>query len=160
MDNRGFTLIELIVVLFIIAVSSAVIFINVRANSNISNKKFISYVVRIIEKARTNSIVNDADTVIVINPEKRLIYIKGLKKDKILIPKEITITEEFIVEKEGLYYIYFFHNGSSSGADLNFYAKDFAKKILIDQVSGFVKVIDTESDIHSKIETQYSTLYG
>ncbi len=142
--NRGFTLIELIVVLFIIAVSSAVIFLNIRTNANINNKKFISYFIRIIEKARTNSIVNDTETIVVINPEKRLIYIKGSKKDKVSIPKEITITEEFIVQKGNLFYIYFFHNGSSSGANLNFYAKNFSKKVIIDKVTGFVKVVDIE----------------
>ncbi len=140
----GFTLIELIVVLFIIALSSAVIFLNVRANTNISNKKFISYFVRILEKARTNSIVNDTKTIVVINPEKRLIYILNNKKDKISIPKEVTITEEFIIQKDNLFYIYFFHNGSSSGADLNFYAKNFSKKLTVNKVTGFVKVIDIE----------------
>ena len=141
---RAFTLIELIVVMFIIAVSSAVIFINVRTNSNLTNKKFIAYFVRILEKARTNSIVNDSITIVVINPEKRLIYIDKSKKDKLKIPESVTITEEYIIEKEGLFYIYFFHNGSSSGADLNFYSKNLSKKITVNKVTGFVKVVDIE----------------
>jgi prepilin-type N-terminal cleavage/methylation domain-containing protein len=144
MNKRAFTLIELIVVLFIIGISSSIVFLNVSRNQNIKGKKFTAYFVRLLQKARVESIINDKTTVLIINPEKRLISVNNSKKDSVSIPVDITITAEKIIEKDGKSYIYFFSNGSSSGMNINIYSNKFGEKILVNNVSGFIKTMDLD----------------
>ena len=142
MDNKGFTLIELIVVFLLISISSSVIFLNISNNNKLNNKKFVSYFVRLLQKAKVESIVNDKTFILVINPEERKVYIKNSKKDSIKIPKDITITAEKIIEQDGKSLVYFFSNGSSTGMNINLYGKNISKKVVVNPISGFIKTMD------------------
>lgn len=141
-NKRGFTLIELIVVLIIISISSSVLFLNIKNIHTVNGKKFTSLFVRLLQKSRVNSIVNDKTSILIIDPEKRKIYIKDNKKDYINIPQDITITAENIIEQDGKSYIYFYNNGSSTGMNINIYSEKFSKKIIVDKVTGFIKTMD------------------
>gem|GEM_PF-4257104 len=49
-SEKGFTLIELIVVMLIIGFSSSLVFLNFKSNSDVDDKRFALYFVRILEQ--------------------------------------------------------------------------------------------------------------
>ena len=130
-SKKGFTLIELIVVVFLIALSASIVFINVRMNKALNSEEiFLKKFIDSINEARINSIIKDKKEQIIIDGFKRMVKISNSKKE-IKIPESITISAEFIISKGDKHFINFYSDGSSSGAELEIIGKKFKKKIII-----------------------------
>ena len=130
-NNRAFTLIELIVVVFLIALSASLVFINIKINKSLNQEEvFLKKFIELVNEARVNSIVTNSKKQIIINGEDRTIKISGSNK-KIKIPESITISAIQIISKDGKNYINFYPDGSSTGAKLEILGKNFKKNIVI-----------------------------
>ena len=130
---KGFTLIELIVVVFLIGLASSLIFLNITINKKLNaDEDFLNKFLKLIEKVKVQSIVENKKKVIVIDGDSREI-ISG--KKKISIPQDITIIARKIYENNGKYEIIFYPDGSCSGADLDIISKSYKKELILNKFS-------------------------
>ena len=143
-SNKGFTLIELIVVVFLIALSASIVFINVRINKTLNSEQvFLNKFITILNEARINSIVENRKKQVIINGDERTIKISD-KKKVIKIPESITISAQKIISENGRHIINFFDDGSSSGAILEVLGKTFKKEIIIQKFNPRIVVKNVE----------------
>ena len=143
-SKKGFTLIELIVVVFLIALSASLVFINVRINRSLnSDELFLNKFIEMLNEARINSIVENRNKVVIIDGDKRVIKIENSKK-KLKIPQSITISAQKIISEDNLHKIIFFSDGSSSGAELEILGKNFKKDVIIQKFNPKVIVKNAE----------------
>ncbi len=144
-SKTGFTLIELIVVVFLIALSSAIVFLNVKINKTLNSEEiFFNKFIEMLNQARINSIVNDENKQIVINGAERIVKIVNSKK-KLSIPISITISAEKIISNGDLHLINFYSDGSSSGAIIYIYGKNLKKKIIVQKFNPRILIKNVES---------------
>ncbi len=144
-SKTGFTLIELIVVLFLIALATSIVFLNVKINKSLNSEEvFFKNFIEMINKARVNSIVEEKNIQLLINGNSRTIKISG--DEKILkIPTSITIAAEKIISEGDNHIINFYSDGSSSGAIINIYGKNLKKNITIQKFNPQVIIKDAQS---------------
>jgi len=139
---KGFTLIELIVVVFLIGIASSLIFLNVTINKKLnSDDEFLNKFLKLIEKVKIQSIVENKKKAIIINGDTREVI---SDKKKISIPEDITIIARKIYENNGKYEIIFYPDGSCSGADLDIISKKFKKKLILNKFSPKIILKDEE----------------
>ncbi len=144
-SKTGFTLIELIVVLFLIALATSIVFLNVKINKSLNSEEiFFKNFIELINKARVNSIVEEKNIQILINGNSRTVKILGEKKT-LKIPTSITISAEKIISDGDNHIINFYSDGSSSGAILNVYGKNLKKNITIQKFNPQVIIKNAES---------------
>ncbi len=123
MNSRGFTLIEVVVVMVLIAVSGALIYLNVgRSSGQKQEKLFAQEMVGLIKKARRTSITLSRPIVFGISSTDRFCWIDGIET-RLEIPEKILIQGEGIAHiDDDIKGIYFYPDGSSSGGEFTLYA--------------------------------------
>ncbi len=114
----GFTLIELMVVLLLVAIISSMVFLSVSSGFFKSEeRRFVAKFDSILKHCRNMAIGKGRSVNFVIDGNKRVFGIKDKKKEE--IPKSIEVTGEALLElEEGIYAIIFYPDGSSSGGEI------------------------------------------
>jgi general secretion pathway protein H len=119
LNSRGFTLIEILVVMILIAVSGSLIFLNVgRSVEKKQGKLFAQEIVGFVKKARRESLERSMPVAFYISSVSRFCWIEG-SQSKLDIPEKIQIQSKGITNFDNdIHGIYFFPDGSSSGGEL------------------------------------------
>lgn len=142
MNNKGFTLIELIAVMIIIASICAIVLPNSgKILTNIKRTSTIRQMCAILNYARGQAVIRGTDYQVNFNLEKKscwitkkendtYILLKGNEGKTFLIPREFS----FQTETEA---VTFYPKGNSSGGEIcieNF-------QIVVDKITGMVEVL-------------------
>jgi len=150
--SKGFTLIEIIVVMLIISIAGSMVFMNLGKGADKREiKAFVEKMVSVCKQAGVTALASDAPVSFVISPMDRQCWIsvetpelesKKAKKSVFAIPGEILIEAKGLTEtKNGFYEIIFYPDGSSSGGDIAIRKGDtFAFFCRIDLLTGIVSV--------------------
>lgn len=119
MNSRGFTLIEIVVVMVLIAVSGALVYLNVgRSADQKQEKLFAQEMMGLVKKARRTSMALSRPIVFGISSTDRFCWVDG-SKTRLEIPEKILIQGEGIAHiDDDVKGIYFYPDGSSSGGEL------------------------------------------
>lgn len=115
---KGFTLIELVVTLFLIALISSVVLLSVAGRFFVSDEsRFLQNTFLLVKEARGKAIREyEKVNVCVIPSERKIAY----DNKSVSIPENITVREVDLVNINDKYCYVFLGNGSSSGGELNF----------------------------------------
>ncbi len=163
-NSKGFTLIEIIVVMMIISIAGSMVFMNIGKGAEKREiKLFVEKMVSVCKKARMTALSKGVPVSFVISPMDRKCWIKENtgnaegenadgegadgksmdgQKSVFPIPGKILIEASGLTEKaDGLYQIIFYPDGSSSGGDLAIRQGDkYAFFCRIDLLTGIVSV--------------------
>jgi general secretion pathway protein H len=123
MNSRGFTLVEIIVVMLLIAVSGSLVFMSVgRSAEQKQGKMFAQEMVSLVKKARRTSVAHSRPVAFFISSEDRICWVEG-SAASLKIPEKVMIQEQGIAQPEpGVYGVYFYPDGSASGGELTLLA--------------------------------------
>lgn len=136
---KGFTFIELIIVMVILAIASSIVYIRVGGSigSN-SDKKFVQEFMGLCQKARRMALTRGLPRAVYLSSEKRKCWIKEGKG--LTVPEDMLIEGEDIWRpEEGLFAVYFFPDGSCSGGSLYFTGSSSKKWLLhFDIITGTI----------------------
>jgi len=118
-SKNGFTLLELLLVLIIIGLSSTVIFLSITSGFFRSEeRKFIEFFNSGLLRAKSESLCNGGAVWFIIDSENR--EVRWNKKDKEEIPETIQIEANGLeVLGDGIFGIMFFPDGSSTGGEID-----------------------------------------
>lgn len=117
--QKGFTLLELLLVLVIIGLSSTLVFLSVTSGFFRSEeRKFIEFFNSGLLRAKSESLCNGNSIWFIIDSETR--EIRWGRKEKETIPETIQIEASGLEElDEGVFGILFFPDGSSTGGKID-----------------------------------------
>ena len=117
-SSKGFTFLELVVVLVILGVMSSIVF--VRVGRSVTSKRprlFVQEMVGLCRKARRLAIADGMISSFYISSDERKCWVNS--RQPLEIPAEIKVEGEGVKELEnGIFGIRFFPDGSSSGGSL------------------------------------------
>ena len=146
-SNKGFTLLELIVVLFIIVLGFSVIGVNLSSGNDSTELKVAARdIVSALRFARGQALMSHQETTVTLNLANNTYTVS--KRDKVYpIRKTIAVTlvtaqRELTGEGEGS--IRFFADGSSTGGRITLKHGKTAWKIDINWLTGQIDLNDTE----------------
>ena len=116
MNSRGFTLIEILVVMLLIAVSGSLVFLNVgRSAAQKQGRLFAQEMIGIVKNARGASLASSRPVAFYISSADRLCWVEG-GAPSLKVPEKVLIQAQGIVQVDAdVYGIYFYPDGSSSG---------------------------------------------
>lgn len=119
MNSRGFTLIEILVVMILIAVSGTLVYLSVgRSAEQKQGKLFAQEMVGYVKKARRASLASSRPVAFFISSADRRCWVEGTQAS-LSIPEKVLIQAEGIAQiEDGVYGVYFYPDGSSSGGEL------------------------------------------
>ncbi len=143
---RGFTLVEILVVMVLFALAGSMVFTSVgKSRSDRENKDFARGFTALCQKARRKAVAGGLPVAVRISEPLRQCWIGNGKK-------RLAIPEEMLIEAEGggrmgeaeAFSFSFYPDGSSDGVTFTFTAADsFRRRIRIDMLTGLVgKVAD------------------
>lgn len=142
MNSKGFTLIEILVVMVLFALAGTMVFANVgKSRHERGNKDFSRSFVQMVKKARTRAVGTGRAVTVRLSDERKECSIDGLEKT-------LSIPEEMLIEadegngrmEEGDFIFSFYPDGSSDGLTLTFSVGDtFVRRIRIDMLTGIVE---------------------
>jgi general secretion pathway protein H len=143
---KGFTLIELMVVLIIISIASAMVFVSVSSGVFASgDRKFAREFASTLSRAKIASLGRGRIVWFLIDGENRKFGIEGDKWHE--IPETVQVYADGLVEKgENIYAVVFYPDGSSSGGDIDIEYDESGRKarIHIGKLVGIITMEDTE----------------
>jgi general secretion pathway protein H len=118
-NSKGFTLLEIIVVMILVAVASSLVFVSVgKSIGKKKDKAFAEDMVSLCKEARFRAIDKGVPAAILISSGERRCWIGGTEKS-LEIPEEMLIEGEGVaLFQEGVYAVHFYPDGSSSGGEL------------------------------------------
>jgi general secretion pathway protein H len=118
-NSDGFTLLEMIVVLVIIAMCGTLVFVNVgKSIATRKNKNFAYEMISLCKTARRLAIDRGAPVAFYISSDERRCWIDS-GRDDIKVPEGMLIEGEGVSAfDEGVYGIEFYPDGSASGGEL------------------------------------------
>jgi general secretion pathway protein H len=119
MNSRGFTLIEILVVMVLIAVSGSLVYLSVgRSAGQKQGKLFAQEMIGFVKKARRSSLASSRPVAFYISSADRLCWVEG-SEASLKIPEKVLIQAQGIANVDGdVYGVYFYPDGSSSGGEL------------------------------------------
>ena len=157
--SKGFTLLEIIVVMMIISIAGSMVFMNIgRGAEKREIKIFVEKMISVCKKARMTALSQGVPVSFVISPVDRQCWIREEtgradgeiadgksmdgQKSVFPIPGNILIEASGLTEEaNGLYQIIFYPDGSASGGDLAIRQGDkYAFFCRIDLLTGIVSV--------------------
>jgi len=144
-NSRGFTFLELIVVLVILGIAGSLVFVSVgRSVTGKRSRIFVQDLASLCRKARTRAVSHGLVSTLYISSEQRKCWVDN--RSPLNVPEEIKIEGERIAEiKQGIYGIRFYPDGSSSGGDLYVSRNDHViYAFRIDVLTGSVTALEKE----------------
>jgi general secretion pathway protein H len=146
--NKGFTLLELIVVLFIVVLGFAAIGINLSSGNDSAELKVTARdIVSALRYARGQALISHQETTITLNLVKNS-YTVSSRAKVYAIPKAIkvtVVTAQSEINDEGVGNIRFFADGSSTGGRINLSRGNAAWQIDINWLTGKIELNDTDA---------------
>ena len=145
--NKGFTLLELIVVLFIVVLGFSVVGINLSSGNDATQLKVAARdIVSALRFARGQALISHQETTVTLDLAENTYTVSG--RDKIYsIPKTIDITvvtaQSELTEGQGS--IRFFADGSSTGGRITLELGKAAWQIDINWLTGQIELDDTDA---------------
>jgi general secretion pathway protein H len=145
--NRGFTLLELIVVLFIVVLAFSVVGINLSSGNEATELKVAARdIVSALRFARGQALISHQETTVTLDLAENTYTVSG--RDKIYaIPKDIDITvvtaQSEVTEGQGS--IRFFADGSSTGGRITLELAKAAWQIDINWLTGQIELESTDA---------------
>lgn len=139
----GFTLLEIIIVIFLMGIATSMVFINIgKEHKEKENKDFIKQVVSLCKKARLRAVNHGKKAVFQISSLKRECNIED-EETKISIPEDLLVEGEGVVMiEDGVYGFIFYPDGSTSGGELVFSALgEYLCNIKVDRLTGIIKKV-------------------
>ena len=146
--NKGFTLLELIVVLFIVVLGFSAVGINLSSGNDSTELKAAARdIVSALRFARGQALISHQETAVTLDLAENSYTVSG--RDKIYpIPKAIdvaVVTAESEVTGESLGSIRFFADGSSTGGRITLERGKAAWQIDINWLTGQIELDDIEA---------------
>jgi general secretion pathway protein H len=140
---RGFTLLELVVVLFIVVLSFSVVGINLSSGNNSTEMKAASRdIVSALRYARGQALMSHQETTVALDLAENTYTVSG--RDKVYtIPNTIdvtVVTAQSELKGEGLGNIRFFADGSSTGGRITLERGNAAWQIDINWLTGQIEL--------------------
>ena len=119
MNSRGFTLIEILVVMILIAVSGSLVYLSVgRSAEQKQGKLFAQEMISLVKKARRMSMASSRPVAFHISSADRLCWVEG-GGASLEIPEKVLIQAQGIAQIDAdVYGVYFYPDGSSSGGEI------------------------------------------
>jgi general secretion pathway protein H len=144
--NKGFTLLELIVVLFIVVLGFSVVGINLSSGNDSTQLKVAARdIVSALRYARGQALLSHHQTTVTLDLNENSYTVSG--RDKVyVIPKTINVTvvtAQSELTGEGLGNIRFFADGSSTGGRITLERGKAAWQIDINWLTGQIELDDT-----------------
>jgi general secretion pathway protein H len=146
-NSGGFTLLELIVVLVLVALASSLVYLGVaRSMSGHQEKVFGRELVSLTKRARRMAIEHGVASALLISSEERRCWVRG-ETAAVKVPETMLIEGEDVEQvEEGVYGIVFYPDGSSSGGKLSFsVGGHVVYAFRTDPITGVISVSKTES---------------
>lgn len=118
-NSDGFTLLELIIVMVIIAIGSSLVFVSVgKSVATRKNKNFAYEMISLCRAARRLAIERGTPVAFYISSEKRRCWVDDTGK-YVEVPEEMLIEGERVSAFDnGVYGVRFYPDGSTSGGEL------------------------------------------
>jgi general secretion pathway protein H len=145
--SGGFTLIELIVVLVLVALASSLVYLGVaRSLGGHEEKVFGRELVSLTKRARRMAIEHGVASALLISSEERRCWVRG-ETGAVEVPETMLIEGEDVAQvEEGVYGIAFYPDGSSSGGTLSFsVGGQVVYAFRTDPITGIISVSKKES---------------
>jgi general secretion pathway protein H len=140
MNGRGFTLIEILVVMVLIAVSGSLVYLSVgRSAEQKQGRMFAQEMIALVKKARGTSLASSRPVAFYISSADRICWVEG-GAASLKIPEKVLIQAQGIAHVEAdVYGVYFYPDGSSSGGELILSANGEPFSVLrVDMLTGLV----------------------
>ncbi len=137
--SKGFTLVELLVVLVLIGIFSSLVFVSVAGGILRSEEnRFIQSFTQTLVRARSASLGRGEAVRFFIDGESRTFCVEGRKWQN--IPESIKVEGEGVGEVEpGVYAVTFYPDGSSSGGEIDLrWEGGRLDRIVIDRFLGLI----------------------
>ena len=145
--NKGFTLLELIVVLFIVVLGFSAIGINLSSGNDATGLKVAARdIVSALRFARGQALISHHETTVTLDLAENTYTVSD--RDKVYpIPKSIDVTVVTAQSEltEGSASIRFFADGSSTGGRITLERDQAAWQIDINWLTGQIELDDTEA---------------
>ncbi len=146
--NKGFTLLELIVVLFIVVLGFSAIGINLSSGNDSAGLKVAARdIVSALRYARGQALISHQETTLTLNLAENIYTVSS--RDKVYsIPKAIkvtVVTAQSELNGEGLGNIRFFADGSSTGGRITLARGNASWQIDINWLTGQIELNDTDA---------------
>lgn len=145
--KNGFTLVEILVVMIILALAGSLVFVNVgRSVTGKQNKTFALEMISLCKKARRMAVDSGVPAALYISASQRCCWINGREK-RLEIPETMHIRGEGITQlNEDEYTIRFYPDGSSDGGELNLsISGQPVYAFRIDMLTGMITRIEEEA---------------
>lgn len=118
-DRSGFTLVELLVVMAVMAVSFALIFATVGSGlGRKQDRRFAAELAALLGRARHQAMAAGTPVAVVFSEESRRCWITEPGEGSVDIPRELEIRAVGLLREEDVLYLFFYPDGASSGAEL------------------------------------------
>ena len=145
--DRGYTLVEILVVMILLAAIGSLVFVNVgRSVGKKKTKAFTQQTLALCKKARRMAMDNGVLTTVYISSSQRCCWVDDRAK-AIQFPEQMRIEGQGVTQlDEDLYAVCFHPDGSSPGGELTFSLTDqpiYAFRV--DRLTGLVSEIDADS---------------
>jgi general secretion pathway protein H len=142
--SKGFTLIEILVVMVLISITGSMVFINFGKNQDhLENKGFAEKMISMCKKTRQRALVLGEPSVFKISSFDRRCWMENTEK-YLEIPKAILIEGEGIAQAdEDTYSVTFFPDGSSSGGEFVLLVNgQILYEFRIDMLTGILEIMN------------------
>lgn len=142
----GFTLVELLVVLAIMAVASTLVFLTVGSGvGRKADRRFVVELGGLLRKGRHQAMVGGAPVAVVFSEESRQCWIADPGEGRLDIPAELEIHAVGLLRADEAVYLIFYPDGASSGAELTIvWRGSVLSRLRVDPLTGLVLSVSAE----------------
>jgi len=144
--SKGFTLIEILVVMLLISIVGSTVYMNFGKNQNhLEQRAFAEKMVSMCKKTRQRALVLGEPSVFKISSIDRKCWIENTER-RLEIPESILMEGQGVAQTDDdIYSVIFFPDGSSSGGE--FFLSANGQKIYdfrIDMLTGILEIMDVK----------------